>query len=303
MRSRHRPAINPSDIQPGPIELVRRQFTQSQPHFGQFNTVFEHIAQKLDERLALLAIQPATILDLGARNGYMQSRLKTRYPNAQLLQIDPAGMPLEKPGKWWQKRVKPSPYVMSADPHQLPLPDESIDLVVSNLLLPWCHAPQAVFNEVIRVLATDGAFMFSSAGPDTLQEYAEVWRSVDSATHVYGLSDMHDVGDAMMAAGFAAPVLDRGNLTVDYPNIDSLQSELRNLGAANIAHGRRRGLMASGVRNKLRKNAPKGRMTVTLELVQGHGWKGALKSAGNNSDEPYSVSVDSLRAALRGKGS
>jgi len=111
--------------------------------------------------------------------------------------------------------------------------------------------------------------MFTSAGPDTLAEYRRAWSGIDSYLHGFGLIDMHDLGDTMMASGFAAPVLDRDNLTIDYPDIDALQAELVALGAANLAQGRRTGLMSKEVRQKLRDNiAPGDRFAVSLELVQ-----------------------------------
>ena len=113
---------------------------------------------------------------------------------------------------------------------------------------------------------------------------------------------MHDLGDTLMASGFAAPVLDRDNLFVDYPDIDALQNELRCLGAANLAVGRRSGLMSGSVRQRLKDGLSEdGRFTVTLELVQGHGWKGELRPFVQSSGDDYKVSVDSLRGSWKGK--
>jgi len=101
------------------------------------------------------------------------------------------------------------------------------------------------------------------------------------------------------------PCLDRENITVDYPSIDALQDELFHIGSANIAEGRRRGLMAPSVRTCLRSNTDQmTRFPVTLELVQGHGWKGELQSGRfengrNNSTDEYRISVESLRATRK----
>ena len=143
--------------------------------------------------------------------------------------------------------------------------------------------------------------MFTTAGPDTLIEYRKVWSEIDSYLHGFGLIDMHDLGDTMMASGFAAPVLDRDNLIIDYPDIDALQEELRALGAVNLASGRRAGLMAGSVRQRLRDLASsQSRFPVSLELVQGHGWKGELKQAVNSSGD-ITVSVDSLKGSWNAK--
>lgn len=290
-------------IQPGPIELVRRQFQKSSAGFDAHAVVFETIGNRLLERLDLLAVQPDRVLELGCRSGYQLQALAERYPDAQVLGADPApGTPARMPRSWpdWLRRKSRTPQRIACDPHELPFADQSIDLVVSNLLLPWCRTPHRVFEEVARILTPGGAFLFTSAGPDTLLEYRAAWAGIDGYLHSFGLIDMHDLGDSMMAAGFAAPVLDRENLCIDYPGIDALQAELQQLGAGNIAAGRRPGLMSPQVRTQLLQAGSRGsRFPVTLELVNGHGWKGELRPAVQNSDDEYKVSVDTLRGSWR----
>ena len=288
-------------IQPAPVSTVRRQFLKAQGSFDAHAVVFQTVSDRLLGRLELLALKPTRVLDLGCRSGYQLEALAQRYPDALIVGADPApGQPAQLPSSWprWLRRKRASKTLsIACDPQSLPFPDASFDLVVSNLLLPWCEAPHRVFEEAARVLATGGAFMFTSAGPDTLMEYRHAWASIDSHLHSFGLIDMHDLGDTMMASGFAAPVLDRDNLIIDYPDIKALQGELRSLGAANIAAGRRAGLMGRDVADKLTQATPAGvRFPVTLELVQGHGWKGELQSTRNQSGD-ITVSVDSVRGS------
>lgn len=288
-------------IQPSPISAVRKQFLKSNATFGSHAAVFETVSDRLLARLELLAIKPARVLDLGCRTGYQLEALAQRYPDASIVGADPApGQSAQLPRNWpgWLRRSPPKgPVRLACDPHCLPFADESFDLIISNLLLPWCHSPHQVFAEAARVLGKGGVIMFTSAGPDTLIEYRRAWATIDGHLHGFGLLDMHDLGDTMMAAGFAAPVLDRDNLIVDYPDIEALQHELLCLGAGNLATGRRAGLMAKEVSSRL-LSAVSGsdRFPVTLELVQGHGWKGELRSAGGPSGD-VTISVDSLRGS------
>ena len=290
-------------IQPEAIGAVRRQFLKAGGTFDAFAAVFETVSDRLLQRLELLAVKPARVLDLGCRSGYQLEALAQRYPEAIVVGADPApGKPPQLPRSWpaWLRRSRPpATSRLACDPHELPFADGSFDLVISNLLLPWCAAPHRVFEEVARVLGSGGAFMFTSAGPDTLMEYRRAWARIDSHMHSFGLIDMHDLGDTMMASGFAAPVLDRDNLMVDYPDINALQKELRSLGAVNIACGRRPGLMSHRIEKRL-ENAltSDGRFSATLELVQGHGWKGELRSASAGSSD-FTVSVDTLRGSWR----
>lgn len=290
-------------IQPGSVRQVRRQFLKSLGEFDAHSAVFETVSQQLQERLGLLAIKPAKVLDLGCRTGYQLDALQQLYPEAQIIGCDLATKkPTELPRSWpnWLRKRPKSPSRLVCDPHELPFADATFDLIVSNLLLPWSHSPHRIFEEAQRVLNPGGAFMFTTAGPDTLMEYRTTWAAIDGYLHSFGLIDMHDIGDSLMASGFAAPVLDRDVLHVDYPSIGALQEELRALGAANVAGGRRMGLMAPSVYAALDKQTtPNNRFLVSLELVHGHGWKGELNPAGKNTDSEYKIPVDSLRGSWR----
>jgi malonyl-CoA O-methyltransferase len=267
--------------------------------------VFESVSQQLQERLGLLAIQPVRVLDLGCRTGYQLDALQQMYPNAQIIGCDLAAKKeVELPSSWpsWLRRRPQGPVRLTCDPHELPFAEATFDLVVSNLLLPWSHSPHRVFEEAARILKPGGAFMFTTAGPDTLMEYRAAWARVDSCVHSFGLIDMHDIGDSLMAAGFAAPVLDRDVLQVDYPSISALQKELRCLGAANVAGGRRLGLMAPAVLRSLDSlTSDKDRFVVSLELVHGHGWKGELHPSRKNTDSEFKIPADSLRGSWSAK--
>ncbi len=286
-----------SSIQPAAIPQVVSRFHRARDTFGEASDVFRQVSDRMLERLELLATEPARILDLGCRDGYQMQALRNKYPQSHVLGVDLVGPKRQFSGKWLRQSQS---HVVIADQHALPIKSGSIDLVVSNLLLPWSHDPALVFNEVSRVLTDNGAFFFTTAGPDTLVEYADIWNKIDSSAHVFGLADMHQTGDALLASGFSAPVLDRENITVDYPSIGALQLELQLLGASNIAIGRRNGLMASNLPRILSDIAGSGRFSATLELVQGHGWKGSLPRSQSGNTNEFSVSLDSLKRSLRG---
>jgi len=293
-------------IQPVSIDAVRYQFQRSLTDFDAHSAVFQSVSGQLLERLELLAIEPEVVLDLGCRSGYQLAALQSRYPDAKIWGTELA-VPREREklslfSQLFGRKKAPSYSIIESDPHALPFEDGSVGLVVSNLLLPWCRSPEIVFSEVARVLKPDGVFMFTSAGPDTLQEYRDLWSGIDTHTHTFGLVDMHDIGDALLSAGFAAPVLDRDYIQVDYPDVSSLQNELRALGGGNVATGRRTGLMSPGVRKQLSAACRSGeRFIVSLELIHGHGWKGELRPSGQNSDSEYKIPVDSLRGSWSSK--
>ena len=297
-------------IQPDTPTAVARVFRRRAGSFTEHAAVFQAASERMLERLSVMKLEPKAILDLGCRDGFQALALAKRFPDARIEGVDfHVGEPVaalnrgvQKSTKsWWKPWLRVTPLgLISADPHQLPLESAQFDLVISNLLLPWCAEPQRVFDEAVRVLKPQGAFLFTSAGPDTLQEYRRAWETIDTYEHSFGLVDMHDIGDALLAAGLSAPVLDRELISVDYPDIAALQAELRAVGAGNLAVGRRKGLMNKRVMMRLDMAAkPTGeRFKTTLELVHGHGWKGDLP-AGKQTDEGYTISLDSFTTALR----
>ena len=180
---------------------------------------------------------------------------------------------------------------------QLPFADATFDLVVSNQLLPWEPEPQAVFEQVSRVMKKGGVFAFATLGPDSFREIERAWASVDSLPHVNRFPDMHDIGDGLVRAGLADPVLDVDRLAVSYDNADKLFGDLTRSGGRNTLADRARGLVGRGkfkaMIDALFASGPDGKILLDLELVYGHCW-----GSGPNND-PENYRVDANRIPLR----
>jgi malonyl-CoA O-methyltransferase len=166
---------------------------------------------------------------------------------------------------------------LCADFGRLPLAAASIDLVWSNMALHWAPDPLAVLREFQRVLAPGGLLMFSAPGPDTLAEL----RAAAGAARVHAFADMHDLGDLLLAAGFAEPVMDAERLTLVYPDAAALLADLRGSGQTSAlspaSASPRRGLSGRGFRarldERLRAATRDGGLPATIEAVYGHAWK------------------------------
>jgi len=284
-----------SAVQVDAISVVQRAFDDAAMSYDAYAEVYRQISSRMMERLDLLATRPPVVVDIGCGTGHDIAVLRKRYPKSRILGLDLSSRMLNLVGRRagrWRKSA-----LLAADAHHLPLADASVDLLTANMLLPWCQRPHSVIGEMHRVLAPGGAVFFTTAGPDTLIEYRSMWQSIDRYTHGFGLYDMHDLGDSMLSWGFSAPVLDRENLTVSYPSIDAFETELRRVGAINLASDRRRGLISPKVRSRAEDivNIP---FNVTIELIQGHAWKSANAGAGQERDGEYHISVDNMRRSL-----
>ncbi len=241
---------------------ARRNFERAAPGYAGASRLESEVGARMLERLDYVKLAPRRVLDAGS--GPPQRRLARRYPRAQVIALDFA-LPMLRAGKSGFFRKKPP--AICADFEHIPLADGSLDLVWSNMALHWASEPLAVFREFARVLAPEGLLMFSTLGPDTLKEL----RTVAGSAHVHAFLDMHDLGDMLVAAGFAAPVMDMELVTLRYTGAAQLVADLRASGQANARRDRARGL--SGKRWRAQMLA--GPAQASYEVVYGHAWRGA----------------------------
>jgi malonyl-CoA O-methyltransferase len=159
----------------------------------------------------------------------------------------------------------------------LPFAARSFDMVWSNLSLHWTNAPQAVFSEIRRVLKPDGVLMFSTLGPDTLKELRACFAATDRFVHVNRFVDLHDLGDMLVKARFADPVMDMEALTLTYEDLRALLRDLKAGGAGNLNSGRNPGLSGKTglgrVRDAYERYRQSGRLPATFEIVYGQAWR------------------------------
>jgi malonyl-CoA O-methyltransferase len=166
-------------------------------------------------------------------------------------------------GRWLGKES----HSVCADMERLPFAPGSFELAWSNMALHWVGEPLAAFRELERVLAPAGLVMFSTLGPDTLKEL----RAAAGAPRVHAFTDMHDLGDMLVAAGFSAPVIDMEMLQVEYASGRQLLDDLRASGQTNARLDRRRGLAGPRLAEEFRRRG----LRATYEVVYGHAWKRA----------------------------
>jgi malonyl-CoA O-methyltransferase len=142
---------------------------------------------------------------------------------------------------------------------RLELPDNSVDLVFSDLLLQDLPQPQLFLKECWRVLREGGLLTFSYLGPDTGKELfaLEVSQPL-SLKRLASPWDMHDIGDALLGERFSDPVMDMEFITLDYESATLMLSDAGALGL----------LEAVPSANDERQLPKK----LTLELVYGHAW-------------------------------
>lgn len=272
-------------------QRARQNFERAAERYDSVALLQREIADRLLERLDYVRMEPGAILDLGSGTGYAIPALQRRYPKARIIALDFAHAMLlraRRRGRWFKR-----PLCVCADAETLPLVDGAVDLIVSNATLQWCSNLDETFTECLRVLRPGGLLMFTTFGPDTLKELRASWAQVDQATHVSPFLDMHDIGDALVRARFADPVMDAEHLTITYKELRQLMLDLKILGASNVTHERPRSLSGRGRLGSL--NAAyepyrrDGRLPASYEVVYGHAWVPQQKPTANGIAVPVSA--------------
>jgi malonyl-CoA O-methyltransferase len=262
---------------PGALDprAVLRHFERASASYDAHAVLQARVRALMLERLEVLAFEPAVVLDLGCGTGHAARALKRRWPRARVIALDraPGMLALARAQSSWRRGFER----VRGDAARLPLRRGAVDLVYSCLLLPWVADLEQALAEVRRTLSARGYFTFATFGPDTLKELRAAWAAADATPHVHGFLDMHDIGDALVRAGFADPVMDVDRFRLTYPSTRALLRDLRAVGAGNALAGRRAGLtgrgrLAAAEASYERLRDADGRLPASCEVVYGQAW-------------------------------
>ena len=255
---------------------LQHSFGRAAAGYAEVAVLQREIESRLLEQLEVMdGKAPARILDVGSGPGRASGVMKGRWPKAEVIALDialPMLHQVPKHTRFWRpiRRV-------CAEAAQLPFADNSINLIFSNLCLQWVPDLPAALAEFRRVLREDGLLLFSSFGPDTLIELREAYlQAGERQPPLSPFAAIQQVGDAMIAAGFRNPVLQRDQFSLTYAEVMPLLHELRAIGAGDARAQRRRGL--GGKSRQARMIAAyealrhDGRLPSTWEVITALAW-------------------------------
>jgi malonyl-CoA O-methyltransferase len=261
------------------------------------------VARRMVERLPIVKLQPATVIDWGSFVGGSRALLREAYPKARLVAVEPdaarreatraaLALPWWSPARWSDEgRVALTPAEVAVGQGQL---------LWANMVLHGVADPQAEMQRWQRVLAVDGFLMFATLGPGTLGGLRTLYAQQGWPSPFAPFVDMHDLGDMLLHAGFADPVMDQEQITLTWPTAEAALAELRGLGG-NVALARPAGLRTPGWRAHLMAQLQAvcgrdGRVALDFEIVYGHAFRPAPRP---RLTAETAVPLNDLRAMVR----
>ena len=243
---------------------MRDDFSRAAASYDEAAVLAREVGERMAARLDYVKLTPRRIGDIGCATGDGIRELRRRYPEALPLAVDfapPMLMAVRARVPLMQRLRGKAPRLVNADVRALPLAAGSLDLAWSNLVLHWLDDPLPAFRELHRALAVGGLLTFSLLGPDTLKELRAA-----GATALRRFPDMHDIGDMLVAAGFAEPVMDIEMIAFEYRRPRRFLADQRHLGVRN-------GLLGRMAWRDWRRVFARWHGGATFEVVYGHAWK------------------------------
>lgn len=239
------------------------------------------------ERLPIIRLQPACVLDWCARLGGSRALLQQAYPRAQVVAVELAAAQRDATVKalqaqrspWWSPSRWQAPSVLLADE----VTAGQGQLLWANMVLHGSSDPLATLRRWHQATAVDGFVMFSTLGPGSLDGLRALYARHGWAPPHAPFVDMHDLGDMLVEAGFADPVMDQETLTLHWADGAALLAELRGLGG-NVHPQRHAGLRTPrwhlALLHALSQTLPEraahdGRPALSFEIVYGHAFRPA----------------------------
>lgn len=250
------------------------------------------------ERLSFIKLKPRSLWDLSAWWGASEPALGRAYPDVKRFWYcdEPAiaqRSRAELQRSWWQRLVgNKGPQWREAG--------EPADVVWANMSLHACPDLPSLLARWNSLLSADGFLMFSCLGPDTGIELRNLYRRQAWGRPAPAWWDMHDLGDLMVKAGFADPVMDQERLRLTWAEPEAMLADLRALGG-NLAPDRFGGLRGRRWKTQLIEalqglRDSEGRLALTVELVYGHAFKAAPRLALKAETQ---VSLETMRSTLK----
>jgi malonyl-CoA O-methyltransferase len=207
-------------------QAVANAFGRAAQHYEQ------HAELQRQSGDALLALAPAGfgphVLDAGCGTGWYSRYWRDR--GRTLTALDLSANMLEV-----ARMQHSAQHYQQGDIDALPLPDESVDGVWSNLAVQWSSDLRLALQQFLRVTRPGGTVLFSTLLEGSLHEVHHAWAQLDGRTHANRfLSDPQ-----FSTATLGLPLSSHQQvITLHFPSALSAMRSLKGIGATHLHEGR-----------------------------------------------------------------
>jgi len=143
--------------------MTTKNFDQEYNRKRAANTHFNYrLRRRTDEVIRAIykhhPLSTGFILDIGAADGLMLSRIKKKFPKAKCVGLEYS---LELIAANKDRGIK----IIHGDAHNLPFPDNSFDIAIASAVIEHMERPEKMLREARRVLKKEGILIVTTAVP------------------------------------------------------------------------------------------------------------------------------------------
>ncbi len=260
-------------------QLLSRRLDRAARTFAQAQFLRQRSTEDLLHSLGAVNRRFDVALEIGARDGLFARELAASPDSRKIELLIEADLS----HTFLQQAQGAARLIM--DEEQLPLGDDSLDLVVSTLALHTVNDLPGVLVQIRRALKADGLFIASMFGGETLKELrgclmeAELEVRGGYGPRIAPFAEAPDLIELLRRTGFNMPVVDSDRVTVSYDHPLKLMADLRLMGESNVLADRPRRGLNRAILHRMsalyfeRFADDEGRITATFEIITLSGWK------------------------------
>ena len=228
------------------LKLIQQNFDRAAANYLKLAKLQNTTAQKLVAQMSNHLNSPEQIiLDLGSGTGTFNHQVST--PPNLIISLDLSRAML---------RQNSSSNAINADAAYLPLKDNSVDIVISNLMLQWPENKQQVFGEINRILKPNGILVFTTLIKPSLHQLIDSFASIDNQKHTLDFLNCAEYQDLLLNSGFIINDQQQWCETFYFSDILSLFRHFGKSGTS-LPAAQRNGLGGKSTINKLEQIYPR----------------------------------------------